>query len=168
MKIIFSKHYRTAAKLFASLFIICIILVTWFVLTYEVPFAFAFYSFCILLLLPIALSWRGLSCILLEQGCVTSLIFGRKQCTVKLDEKVYYTVFEMRESKVGPVRKCIAVSNKEFAFVPKRKHYDAYALDMYRDIWFFWEYDQHKIVVLPYDERTKPFLLTEKWNEVRK
>lgn len=85
-------------------------------------------------------------------------MFGRKLCSVALDRTVYYIPFETYISKTehkGKEKPFIALSNHPFTY-----H------DPTRVVNFIVRYDLHTIVVLPYDDRTKPLLPVDKWIQV--
>lgn len=98
---------------------------------------------------------------------------GREYCTVRLDRPVYFYLFEY---DVGPnfgpcgcfhkaeVRPFIALSNQPFLFHGVSRDNHGMSGDA---AWHFMQiYDLGSIIVLPNDERTKPFLPVEKWIEV--
>lgn len=85
-------------------------------------------------------------------------MFGRKYCSVSLDQTVYFIPFEAYISKTqykGENRPFIALSNHPFTYYDPTKVVN-----------FIVRYDLHTIVVLPYDDRTKPLLPVEKWIQV--
>jgi len=95
---------------------------------------------------------------------------GRKYCTVQLDQPAYFYAFEY---DVGPYctnlityhkvisKPFIAISNQPFLFHSvSRDNQEMHGKAEWR---FMQTYDLGSIIVLPYDERTKPFLPVEKW-----
>ena len=85
-------------------------------------------------------------------------MFGRKYCSVFLDQIVYFISFECYVAKTqykGETRPFIALSNQPFTYYDPTKKST-----------FLGRYDLHTIVVLPYDDRTKPLLPVDKWIQV--
>lgn len=85
-------------------------------------------------------------------------MFGRKYCSVSLDQTVYFIPFEAYISKTPYKREnkpFIALSNHPFTYHDPTKIVN-----------FIVRYDLHTIVVLPYDDRTKPLLPVDKWIQV--
>lgn len=85
-------------------------------------------------------------------------MFGRKYCSIALDEMVYFIPFKAYLPKSrfkGEYKPFIALSNQPFTYHNPNKVVN-----------FIVRYDLHTIVVLPYDDRTKPLLPVEKWIQV--
>ena len=80
--------------------------------------------------------------------------YHKKKCTVYRGKPVYYAVFETTLG--GTSRKLVALSNEPFEYRVASKH----------GVKFVQSYDIKKIVVLPYNESTKPLLNLEQWNNV--
>ena len=85
-------------------------------------------------------------------------MFGRKYCSVSLNQIVYFISFEAYRARTkykGKYKPFIALSNHPFTYYDPTKVVN-----------FIVRYDLHTIVVLPYDDRTKPLLPVDKWIQV--
>lgn len=85
-------------------------------------------------------------------------MFGRKYCSISLSRTVYFIPFEAYLPKSrfkGEYKPFIALSNHLFKYHDPTKAAN-----------FIARYDLHTIVVLPYDDRTKPLLPVDKWIQV--
>ena len=90
---------------------------------------------------------------------IRSFIFGKLKCEVNMEHKVFYVVFKCNESNTN-TKTYIAMSNDKFTYEEKK-----------RSFWStktFIDYcDMNKIIVCPYDEKTKKLFPVEKWIDVK-
>lgn len=85
-------------------------------------------------------------------------MFGRKYCSVSLAQPVYFIPFEAYRARTkfkGEYKPFIALSNHLFTYKDPKKVIN-----------FIVRYDLHTIIVLPYDDRTKPLLPVDQWIQV--
>lgn len=85
-------------------------------------------------------------------------MFGKLYCSVSMEQTVYFISFESYRAKTkykGKYKPFIALSNQPFRYQDPTKVVN-----------FIVRYDLHTIVVLPYDDRTKPLLPVDNWIQV--
>lgn len=102
---------------------------------------------------------RNSSYVKIKESTIDSYsIFGKKYCTVSLDQIVYFIPFEAYRAKarfLGEYKSYIALSNHPFTYDYPTKADN-----------FIAHYDLHTMIVLPYDDKTKPLLPVDKWIQV--
>ena len=99
--------------------------------------------------------------VLVSERDITSYSFFKRQfCRVELDKPVYYAKCYLRSGR-GWERLMLAVSNSPFecSLLEAKPFMNPYD----KRLTFQRRYDRRKIVVLPYDEETKPWLPLERW-----
>ena len=82
---------------------------------------------------------------------VKSFLFGKLKCQVSLTERVYYVIFNSKESMFRN-KTYIAISNKPFEFKVETK-----------GCTFLGYYDKRNQIVVPYNDETKYLFPVEKW-----
>ena len=112
-------------------------------------------------LLLLIMTRRFLTYVKINRDKMESFIFRKSLCKVDCREKVYYAIFDGRESLYSTV-KYIAVSNEPFEYydVPRFQFFKAKKP-------FLSTYDIKKVIVVPYHKETIPVLPIEEWINVR-
>lgn len=82
---------------------------------------------------------------------VKSFLFGKLKCQVSLAERVYYVIFNSKESMFRN-KTYIAISNRPFKFKVETK-----------GCTFLGYYDKRNQIVLPYNDETKYLFPVEEW-----
>lgn len=99
--------------------------------------------------------------VFISERDITSYSFFKRQCCrVELDKPVYYAKYYLRMVR-GAEHLMLAVSNEPFVCSPLEAKPGMNPYD--KRLVFQGHYDRSKIVVLPYDEETKPWLPLEQW-----
>lgn len=93
---------------------------------------------------PILLNYRQLTHVVLKNDeCISYSFLHKKLCVINLKEDVYYSLFYVRFS-YAPKIQFIALSNESFSIAQSSKNLMSKS--------FYGEYNQKKIIILPYDE----------------
>lgn len=97
----------------------------------------------------------------IQAESIHSYLFGVRKCTVDTNKEVYYTIFEANLEKLrGAASKYIVISNEPFVYVDSPAP-QFWSLKKHRE--FIDYYDMSKQIILPYTDKTRPFISTEKW-----
>ena len=160
MKIVLAKYYRQNFIFNFCLFLFCVIgtIILYFAWrddpeVYIIVLFGLFDSFVVAFILVKSL--RFLTYAIVEPEKIQSYSFlGKPLCIVKSDKPIYYSIF-MAPQGCFEKKKFIAVSNEPFAC--KENMYN------FRIKRFLAKYDPKKIVVLPYKEVPKDYLVFSQW-----
>ena len=98
---------------------------------------------------------------IVTENLITSYsLFGKELCKLDRNEKIYYVIFSAQDIKKENkllvfFGNFIALSNEEFKYEKVR------GMNNFIEIW-----DTKKVIVLPLNEKTKPYLKLDSWTEI--
>jgi hypothetical protein len=94
---------------------------------------------------------RYLSYVVVEGHLYTSYsVFNKKLYTLDVNAPVYYRVFKAKQDMFY-ILEFVALSNEPFEFVERNLS------------WFLYFYGYKEMLVMPYNDKTKPLMRLEDW-----
>ncbi len=157
MKIYFSQVWRDRAKVMLLAIIVCLVGPLMF--PSSVLNEFFLLTFSLMMALPGIMLlkgdiWRFTHVIVEEHQFTSYSVFNRKLYTLDLAKLVYYEIFKARVD-LFYIHDFIALSN------------DPFELEDHKDKrGFFVRYDQRSLLVMPYNDKTKPLVQINKWERI--
>ena len=115
----------------------------------------------ILPLFQLILCPRAFAIIKLEEDRICSILFGKMKCKIRIDREVYYKIIMANPEKLrGAKSNFIIVSNEPFVYEERKKgNFGIWE----REILFENCYDMTRMILIPYNEKTKQLFPIEKW-----
>lgn len=102
--------------------------------------------------------WKYLLTLKIDERVISSFLFGKLICKVFMEKEVYYALFKCRESNTN-TKDYIAISNEWFVYDDKKSLFGPGKT-------FIDRHDISRIIVLPYNGKTKHLFAIEKWTSV--
>ena len=103
--------------------------------------------------------WKYLLTLKIDEKTFSSFLFGKLKCKVFMEREIYYVLFKCRESNTN-TKHYIAISNECFDYKEKKNIFN------WPGRTFVDCHDISRIIILPYNKKTKHLCTIEKWTNI--
>ena len=158
MEMRFSADWWQTVRFMRFLGFVTVVIDLYLLFCYQIA-VFIPFSLLFLLLCPVIVR-KWLTVLYFREDGYQAILFGKCQCFVSKNEPIYYYRFAAAGAPVKPKSELILISNEPIR-CKQRWLYKVLGarLDPLSD------YRLDSEILIPYNEKTRPYLETDKWTE---